>query len=235
MKKVLSVLTAALMLLSCCVFASAENSLENRLEETGTEPAKAFLLQPPKQMQERDLEQQTTDKVSLTSESAMIETEDGLRISYIFPSEHIVCLTQDLQQQALLYLLFYSGNVTAKANEFVENGMHLNIYDLESETDIYLYTEESLVASIVPNLSAMSEDDVEVVQYYLKDSFFDGANSVTAGMIGNNLWIFGDYGTAGLMVTFVNGIQVECFFRYVDASGPITGLTLLDGLSVEAV
>ena len=195
MKKVLSVLTSVVMLLSCSIFASAENSLENRLEETGTEPAKAFLLQPPKQMQERDLD----------------------------------------QQQALLYPLFYSGNVTAKANEFVENGMHLNIYDPESETDIYLYTEESLVASIVPNLSAMSEDDVEVVQYYLKDSFFDGANSVTAGMIGNNLWIFGDYGTAGLMVTFVNGIQVECFFRYVDASGPITGLTLLDGLSVEAV
>ena len=81
MKKVLSVLTAALMLLSCSIFASAENSLENRLEETGTEPAKAFLLQPPKQMQNRDLDQQTTDKVSLTSESAMIETEDRLRIA----------------------------------------------------------------------------------------------------------------------------------------------------------
>jgi hypothetical protein len=35
------------------------------------------------------------------------------------------------------------------------------------------------------------------------------------------------------MVTFVNGIQVTCIFRYADDSGPITGLTLLDGLSVS--
>ena len=73
-----------------------------------------------------------------------------------------------------------------------------------------------------------------MIQNYLKKTEFEGANSVTAGMIGNNLWFFGDYGTAGIMLTFVNGIQIACIFRYVDDSGPVTGLTLLDSLSVSA-
>ena len=72
-----------------------------------------------------------------------------------------------------------------------------------------------------------------MIQNYLKNNEFDEADSITAGMIGNNLWFFADYGTMGVMVTFVNGIQVTCIFRYADDSGPITGLTLLDGLSVS--
>ena len=203
MKRVLSVLLAALLLLGIQTAAFAE-------------PVK------------------TTDEVTITDESVLILTEDGLAICYERPSERVITLTQDLDQQALLYLLFYSQNVSAKAAEYIEKGMHLNIFDLDTETDIYLYTEETLLSSIVPNLSAMSEDDVTVIMNYLKNTEFADTNSVTAGMIGNNLWIFADYGTAGVMITFVNGIQVGLVFGYVDDSGPIPGLTLLDGLSVTA-
>ena len=205
MKRTLSVLLAAILLLSLQVFASADDSTAVR----------------------------TTDQVTVTDAGVLILTEDGLAISYACPTENVAAVTQDLDQQTLLYLLLYSSGLMAKAAKYVEDGIHLNIYDFDSGTDIYLYTEETVLSMLVPNLTAMSEDDVDVIQNYLKNNEFDEADSITAGMIGNNLWFFADYGTMGAMVTFVNGIQVACIFRYADDSGPITGLTLLDGLSVS--
>ena len=216
MKRVLSVFLAAVLLLGCRAFAADDFSAgEDRIEnsvETG----------------------KTTDEVTILEDSVRILTEDGLSISYVRPTQNVVTLTQDLEQQTLLYLLFYSNNLRAKAAEYIEEGMHLNVYDLDSDTDIYIYTEATLLSSLAPNLTAMSEDDVVVIQNYLKNNDLAGANSVTAGMIGSNLWIFADYGTAAIMLTFVNGIQIDCIFRYVDDSGPIPGLTLLDGLTVTA-
>ena len=206
MKRVLSVLLAAVLLLSFQAFAFAD---------IGT----AVM---------------TTDEVTLTDTGVLVLTEDGLLIVYERPTDNVVVLTQDLDQQTLLYLLLFSSNLRAKAAEFIEQGIHMDIYDFDSGTDIFIYTEETLMSMLVPNLTAMSEDDVAVIQNYLKKTEFEGANSVTAGMIGNNLWFFGDYGTAGIMLTFVNGIQIACIFRYVDDSGPVTGLTLLDSLSVSA-
>ncbi|MER2151000.1 MAG: hypothetical protein ABS901_06795 [Candidatus Limivicinus sp.] len=206
MKRVLSVLLAAVLLLSFQAFAFAD---------IGT----AVM---------------TTDEVTLTDTGVLVLTEDGLLIAYERPTDNVVVLTQDLDQQTLLYLLLFSSNLRAKAAEFIEQGIHMDIYDFDSGTDIFIYTEETLMSMLVPNLTAMSEDDVAVIQNYLKKTEFEGANSVTAGMIGNNLWFFGDYGTAGIMLTFVNGIQIACIFRYVDDSGPVTGLTLLDSLSVSA-
>ena len=206
MKKGLSVLLAAILLLSFQAFAFAD---------IGTAVT-------------------TTDEVTLTDTGVLVLTEDGLAISYERPTDNVVALTQDLDQQTLLYLLLFSSNLRAKAAEFIEQGIHMDIYDFDTGTDIFIYTEETLMSMLVPNLTAMSEDDVAVIQNYLKNTEFEGANSVTAGMIGNNLWIFGDYGTAGIMLTFVNGMQVACIFRYVDDSGPITGLTLLDSLTVSA-
>lgn len=205
MKRTLSVLLSAILLLSLQVFASADDSTAVR----------------------------STDQVTVTDAGVLILTEDGLAISYACPTENVAAVTQDLDQQTLLYLLLYSSGLKAKAAKYVEDGIHLNIYDFDSGTDIYLYTEETVLSMLVPNLTAMSEDDVAVIQNYLKNNEFDEADSITAGMIGNNLWFFADYGTMGAMVTFVNGIQVACIFRYADDSGPITGLTLLDGLSVS--
>lgn len=205
MKRTLSVLLAAVLLLSLQVFASAADSTAVR----------------------------TADEVTITDAGVLILTEDGLAISYEPPTENVVAVTQDLDQQTLLYLLLYSSNLKAKAEEYIEDGIHLNIYDFDSGTDIFLYTEETVLSMLVPNLTAMSEDDVAVIQNFLKNNEFEGADSITAGMIGNNLWFFADYGTMGAMVTFVNGMQVDCIFRYADDGGPITGLTLLDGLSVS--
>ena len=206
MKRGLSILLAALLLLSFQAFAFAD---------IGTAVT-------------------TTDEVTLTDTGVLVLTEDGLLVAYERPTDNVVVLTQDLDQQTLLYLLLFSSNLRAKAAEFIEQGIHMDIYDFDSGTDIFIYTEETLMSMLVPNLTAMSEDDVAVIQNYLKKTEFEGANSVTAGMIGNNLWFFGDYGTAGIMLTFVNGIQIACIFRYVDDSGPVTGLTLLDSLSVSA-
>ncbi len=205
MKRTLSVLLAAVLLLSLQVFASAADSTAVR----------------------------TADEVTITDAGVLILTEDGLTISYEPPTENVVAVTQDLDQQTLLYLLLYSSNLKAKAEEYIEDGIHLNIYDFDSGTDIFLYTEETVLSMLVPNLTAMSEDDVAVIQNFLKNNEFEGADSITAGMIGNNLWFFADYGTMGVLVTFVNGMQVDCIFRYADDRGPITGLTLLDGLSVS--
>lgn len=205
MKRTLGVLMAVILLLSLQVFASADDSTAVR----------------------------TTDEVTVTDAGVLILTEDGLAISYACPTENVAAVTQDLDQQTLLYLLLYSSGLKAKAAKYIEDGIHLNIYDFDSGTDIYLYTEETVLSMLVPNLTAISEDDVAVIQNYLKNNEFDEADSITAGMIGNNLWFFADYGTMGAMVTFVNGIQVACIFRYADDSGPITGLTLLDGLSVS--
>lgn len=206
MKRGLSILLAAILLLGFQAFASADYDTAVR----------------------------TTDEVTITDTGVLVLTEDGLAISYERPTENVAAVTQDLEQQTLAYLLLYSSNVRAKAAEYIEQGIHLDIYDFDTGTDIFVYTEETLLSMLVPNLNAMSEDDVDVIMNYLKNNDLQGADSITAGMIGSNLWLFADYGTAAIMVTFVNGIQVACIFRYADDSGPITGLTLLDGLSVSA-
>ena len=159
MKRTLGVLMAAILLLSLQVFASADDSTAVR----------------------------TTDEVTVTDAGVLILTEDGLAISYACPTENVAAVTQDLDQQTLLYLLLYSSGLKAKAAKYIEDGIHLNIYDFDSGTDIYLYTEETVLSMLVPNLTAMSEDDVAVIQNYLKNNEFDEADSITAGMIGNNI------------------------------------------------
>ena len=192
MKRTLGVLMAAILLLSLQVFASADDSTAVR----------------------------TTDEVTVTDAGVLILTEDGLAISYACPTENVAAVTQDLDQQTLLYLLLYSSGLKAKAAKYIEDGIHLNIYDFDSGTDIYLYTEETVLSMLVPNLTAMSEDDVAVIQNYLKNNEFDEADSITAGMSAPP--------ARGSAATRQGRI-----FRYADDSGPITGLTLLDGLSVS--
>ena len=234
MKKAFCLVLAAVMLLSVNAFASAESGLETTL--SGIDVGTSQLSSAPaekKTMDRADLTQ-TTDVISLTDSSIVIRTADGLYFSYVCPSEYVVSLSQDVMQQANLYLTFYPSNMTGQAASFIEEGMHLNIFDFETGTDIYLYTFSSPLSQALQNLTSYSETDVKVVESLLTDSWFEDANSVTTGMIGNNLWIFGDYGKGGDMLTFVNGMCIECVMYYGDGAGASTALNLLNNLTIAA-
>ena len=233
MKKPLCIILAIAMLLSINVFALAESNLETTLSniEVG---APQISSPTEKNMMDRSDFTQTTDVVSLTDSSIVIRTADGLYFSYVCPSENVVTLSQDVMQQANLYLIFYTNNMTGQAATFIEQGMHLNIFDFDTQTDIYLFASATPLSQALQNLTSYSEADVKVLESMLAESWFEGANSVTTGMIGNNLWIFGDYGTAGDMLTFVNGLCIECVMYYGEGSGASTALALLNNLTIAA-
>ncbi len=234
MKKLLCMFLAAAMLLTVGVFASADSDLETSLADVEIEAPEFRFEENEKTVQDRASLALTTDTVTLSDSGVKVETGEGVCLSYTYPSEDVVCLTQDLQQQSLLYLLFYSENLSSAASDFVSRGMHMNIYDFTTETDIYVYAEVSMLSGLVPNLSVLSESDVLVIQGLLADNYFSTANDVSVGTIGKNLWVFADYGTYAVTLTFVNGVEVACVFQYVDSTGPVPGLKLLENLSVSA-
>ena len=232
MKKLFCLLLACMMLLSLSAFASADTDLETALADVDLEapefsPAEKTVL-------DRASLSGTTDVVTLSDTGIEVKTEDGLRISYTYPNEDVVGLSQDLMQQSFLYLLFFSDNMSSVANEFVEDGMHLNIYDFQSGMDIYLYAGTCTLSALVPDLNALSESDVLVIENLLATNYFEDAVSISTGMVGSNLWIFADYGNGGYVVTYVNGVEVFCSFAYVDSTGPVQALTLLENLSISA-
>ena len=233
MKKLFCIFLACVMLLSGNVFASADSDLESKL--AGVEIDLPALERPEtdKTMERADFVT-TTDNVSLTDSSIVIRTADGLYISYVCPTEYVIPLSQDLMQQASLYLAWYPNNMSGQATEFINQGMHLSIYDYETQTDIYIYAYETPFAQTVQNMTSLSDADVMVVQAVLTESAFSEAKSVVTGFIGNNLWIFADYGTAGEMLTFVNGLTVDCIIYYAEGDGPSTGLALLNTLTIAA-
>ncbi len=234
MKKPLCIILAVVMLLSINVFALAESNLETTLSNIEVGTSHISSTPTEKKMMDRSDFTQTTDVVSLTDSSIVIRTADGLYFSYVCPSENVVALSQDVMQQANLYLTFYPNNMTGQAAEFIEQGMHLDIFDFDTQTDIFLFASATTLSLALQNLTSYSEADVKVVESMLAESWFEGANSVTTGMIGNNLWIFGDYGTGGYMVTFVNGLCIECIMNYGGGTGASTALALLNNLTIAA-
>ena len=234
MKKIVCILLVCSLLIGTNCFAFADSDLEEKLKDFSAEAKQYSPMDNSKALMDRSSFPTTRDRVTLTDSSIVIRTADGLYISYTYPHENVLCLSQDIQQQAFLYLLFYSNNMSATASEFVEEDMHLNIYDTSTGTDIFLYACQSPLSAIVQNLIYLTDDDVMIVGQIVADAYFPDAASVTAGMIGNNLWFFADYESGGAMITFVNGIEVACTFEYVDSSGPVVGLTLLDNLTLAA-
>ncbi len=233
MKKVLCMILAFAMLLSVSVFASADSELETALADVTVE-APLVPDMEDKTVADRAEIAVTTDKVTLTDSSIIVKTEDGLYISYQYPNNNVIALSQDLAQQSYLYLVCYSANMTQTCANFIEQGMHLNIFDIESGTDVYFYTAPTTLSMIVQNLTSLTEADVLVVEQLVKDNYFPDASSVTTGMIGNNLWYFADYESAGMLVTFVNGVEILGVFQYQSDDGAKEGLSLLDSLTIAA-
>ena len=235
MKKSLCLFLACVLLLASAPFARAESELETQLAALDLQMPPVGVHTKEKGVRARSALCTTTDVVTLTDSAVRVETEEGLRFDYDCPSENVVCLTQDLDQQALLYLYSYSENITSVAEGFVLDGMHLNIYDYATGTDIYIYTEVSALSEKLRNIAFYSESDVLVVQRALTDNYFTGAKSVSTGTVGNGLWFFADYESAGVLLTFVNGQEVLCSFSYADGSGPVTAITLLENLTISVV
>ena len=77
------------------------------------------------------------DQVEITNRTVAVLTGEGLGIAYRIPSGGIYVLTQDYLQQADTYALIYNNPLGAAAN-FIQNGMHLNIYEPSTGVDIYL-------------------------------------------------------------------------------------------------
>ena len=234
MKKCFCMFLACLILLGMNSFALAETELGTQLADLELQLPEAAFSNTEKAILDRGSFLSTTDKVTLSETGVEVETEDGLLLSFTYPTENVVCLTQDIMQQSLMYLLFYSDNVTSVADDFVREGMHLNIYDYETGTDIYLYTCTSGFSELLQNISVYSDDDILIVQQALADNYFADADSVSVGMVGGNLWFFADYSSGGLLLTFVNGQEVVCTFRYEDGTGPVSAITLLENLNVSA-
>ena len=235
MKKCLCLLLACVLLLGAAPFARAESELEQQLAALDMRMPPIGAHAASKAVRERGALCATTDVVTLSGSSVQVETEEGLRLAFACPSENVVCLTQDLEQQALLYLYTFSENIVSVAEGFILDGMHLNIFDQETGTDIYVYTEVSPLSERLQNIAFYSDSDVLVIQQALRDNYFMGAENVSTGTVGNSLWFFADYGSDGVLLTFVNGSEVICAFHYADESGPVPAITLLENLTLSFV
>lgn len=235
MKKVLCFVLSCALLLSVTLFASADSDLEAALAGVEIVPPSFDFSLGEKSAMDRATFAVTSDVVSFSDADVSIQTESGINIRFQYPNEYVLAMTQDLVQQAYLYIQMYQNAPDVVAS-FVEEGMHLNIFDQVTGADIFLYAEASPLAGAIQDLDAHSEANITLVQDMLTQYYFGDASSVSVGTVGGNLWFFADYGFYGVMLTFVNGVEVDCMFKYVDSDqGPVTELTLLNSLTISAV
>ncbi len=177
------------------------------------------------------------DQVEITNRTVAVLTGEGLGIAYRIPSGGIYVLTQDYLQQADTYALIYNNPLGAAAN-FIQNGMHLNIYEPSTGVDIYLEIFPSAVSSMFPDASRLTNSEIETVMMYFLRNGFDVADRAVFGSAGANQYFFFDctgYDNMVYMYTMVGGYTVRIMYGATDSFMISRGLQLLDGLTIVAV
>ena len=177
--------------------------------------------------------------MTLDEESVTVVTLEGLQISFTYPSEgNIFVLTQDYLSQASLYMALYGNNAMEVANRFIENGMHLNIFDYDNSLDLYLYVESASWATLFPNSSALSTEEAEYLMAYMKENGFSIADQAMFGTVGGNAYFFFDCTSQNgmtILLTSVGGYSIWIRYNTASTSDVTRGLELLKTLKVTSI
>ena len=153
----------------------------------------------------------TVDTVTITGNSYTIQVPGVMTFHYTAPS-NVLVLTQDVVQQSALYASLYQ-NPKEMADTFINNYMHLNLYDTNTGADLYLFLYQSDIANVYRNSNNLTVDEAEyLIKYFFTlDSYFGKCSEATFGYAGGNVWLIGD-ATSTLQkvffVAFVNGYEV---------------------------
>lgn len=226
MKKFFALFLAALMCAFCCTAAFAEDA-----ELAAGDFTK---LEDPDSGKNSEMRAYTaTDTVIISGNSYHVVTPEGISITYTAPNENVYCLTQDIASQFTLYSAFYSSPVNACSN-FIEEGMHFNIYDLSTNIDIYLFVSSAQWASVFPNADALSDSEAGMVMDYLTQYAVSGAQNATMGTAGGNTYFYMEADNTVFLVTSVNGYQVYLCYEATSQNAALAGLSLLDNLVISA-
>ena len=178
----------------------------------------------------------TSDSVSISGNQFTVRTPYNVTFSYTAPSG-VYVLTQDYNQQRDLFNQFYN-DPQGVCNQFIERGMHINMYDAASRVDVYLYLYDTPVAAAFPNANSMSSADAEaLVGYMFTDSgYFLNCTEAVFGWAGGNVWFVGDGRTVDgyvVLCTFVNGREIYSRVKVSSDSEYNTIIRLLENLTIS--
>lgn len=153
----------------------------------------------------------TADTVTINGNSYTVQLPGVMTFHYTAPS-NVLVLTQDVAQQSALFASLYQ-NPKQAADNFINNSMHLNLYDTNTGADLFLFVYRTDVASVYTNSNNLTVDEAEyLIKYFFSlDSYFGKCPEATYGYAGGNVWLIGD-ATSTLQkvffVAFVNGFEV---------------------------
>ena len=153
----------------------------------------------------------TTDTVTISGNQYTVATPYNVTFNYTAPAGTYV-LTQDYVQQAALFAQFYN-DPQAAYNSFVQSKVHLNMYDPNTRTDVYLRVCDTPLAQQFPNANMLTVDQAtSIVEFmFTRPEYFLNCTEAVFGWAGGNVWFVGDArSTTGEIVlsTFVNGHEV---------------------------
>lgn len=116
----------------------------------------------------------TSDIVTIDEENGVytVNTDSvGMRVEVPFG---YVCITQDIFQQLDVYFSLYK-DVSVALQDYIENGVHLNLFDLLTGLDVYVYVEDDPLSALVGDLAAVPEAYAQRVFAYMAQNWFDDA------------------------------------------------------------
>ena len=176
-----------------------------------------------------------TDVVEIDGDNYAVLTPEGIGIAYQKASDSVVVLTQDYVQQADAFAEFYENPIAAVAN-FIEYDCHLNIYDKDTGTDIYVTVSEGDWQQYYPDSENLTDAEVQSIMMYLESCGLAEASAKTYGLAGGNSYFFFDCSnTDGLVFMYaaVGGYCVRVHFNASNSDEVVHGLELIDNLTVR--
>lgn len=230
MKKWLTILRVSLVLFSARSVMAEEPAI---MDDPTIAQAAAF---EAKEDAAADRAASRSDVVEIDGNQYAVVTGENIGIAYEAP-EGVYVLTQDYVRQADLFDRFYNDPLSA-ASSFVENGMHMNIYDSENKVDIFIYISTADWASLYPDAADLDDDEVELLDAYFRRNGLDVAQDYTFGKAGNNCYFFYNCLDADQdvwMMTSVGGYQIRVVYDVKTMDQVVRGLELLEGLTIAAV
>ena len=153
----------------------------------------------------------TKDTVVINGNTYTVMLGNAMTFHYVAPS-NVIVLTQDLAQQSALYAQIYK-NPKQVVDSFIQEGMHLNLFDKNTNADAYFYVYASDTAKVFPNANVLTEEEaVYIIKYFFSlDDYFGHCKEATYGYAGGNVWLIGDARSTVeriFLCTFVNGLEV---------------------------
>ena len=223
-------------LLVAVVISMAVSGLAEKSVITGEKNMNAFSQKSEKAGTQAE-DATHIDMVEINGNQYAILTGGFLGIAYTAPSDYVYVLTQDYLHQTELYEAFYSDPLEM-ALSFVDNEIHLNIYDAVSGTDIYLREIESELTQYFPDVDEMTEMEIQFVQeYFLSAGFTLEDDPAFKKVGGNQYFVFdcSDTEQTVYMYTFENGHMIYIWYNASTPEQVAGGAEVLESLYISGL